>query len=124
MKPDEVIAAIKRRAEEISTERVYFSLKKMGCQVITKGAVNTVKLILASHALGFRRVPIHLMTALLDRDEHSTRVHLHILGDKGILELGYERSVETGSGGLASNYAISHAFLEAFKRKVAQNGEE
>jgi len=61
---------------------------------------------------------------LLNKDEHSTRVHLHILGDKGVLELDYERSVETGAGGLASNYAISHEFLEAFKRKVGSNGGE
>jgi hypothetical protein len=98
---------VKREAAVIPFERVYFVLRKMRVKPLKKQTVETMRICLAIHQLGFP-ITVSMIAGLRGRGHGTTTGSLHVLGDKKCLTL------LRGSRKRLSRWIVSPEFLRHF----------
>ena len=98
---------IKRKVAMVPFECVYFVLRKMRVKPLKKQTVETMRICLAIHRLGFP-ITVSMVAGLRGRVQGTTTDSLHMLGDKKCLIL------LRGSRSRLSRWIVSPDFLRYF----------
>jgi len=101
---DQALAEIRKLANEVPAERVYFTLRKLRVKPLPAKTVETVRLCLACQKLGLP-ITTNLLAALTKKDPKVICDALHILGDKKVL------TIIRGSTTIYHRWLISQEFL-------------
>lgn len=99
---------VRREANRIPSERVYYAMKRMRLKRIIPQTVETMKLCLAAHKLGFF-ITARLIAELQNISPLTVLNKLHTLGDKKCLTL------VRGGSRTASRWVVSAIFIKHYE---------
>lgn len=97
--------------------RIIFAIRKLGIKPLTPITVRTIANVMAVNKMGIPFITPKMLAMIDNTDIGTAYTKLHILGDKGALDIIYKTKNVTERG--LFKYKLSSTFCNAIKRTTA-----